>query len=304
MVILCMKAHSVKHVSYRFLQNPSTAASNAILFSTKNVQTFLGGNVMYQSDSIADSVLDVRCGSLSEPFLHQSHLHYLYYDNGAPPLHYGERLYSKHCTRCGEDGRLSCDECDFSLCFVCAMLPQKVTRHRYDDHPLFLSYGISSVDGKYWCEVCETEVNPTNWVYMCNDCGVVLHVSCVVGDYTYLMPITSSVLTSYDEVGIVIILGEESEEVDSVNSSGEEEAEEMDSATSSGEEENSVTRLREGGEEVVSNTSICRPLCCVCNSRCKLPFVLKSSRTGVELHNCSLECRNQWQHYLRMKSVC
>ncbi|KAF2534551.1 hypothetical protein F2Q70_00029134 [Brassica cretica] len=39
--------------------------------------------------------------------------------------------------------------------------------------------------------------------------------------------------------------------------------------------ESSMTR---SNEEVVSNNSICRPLCAVCNSRCKLPSVLKVSK--------------------------
>ncbi|KAG7584418.1 Zinc finger PHD-type [Arabidopsis suecica] len=127
--------------------------------------------------------LDVRCGSISEPFPHGSHQHPLYYSNDM----------SKSCTACGERinrGRLSCDECDFNLDFKCALLPEKVMRHRYDDHPLFLSYGESSVDGEYWCEACEKKVNPKKWFYTCNDCGVTLHISCVVGDFSYAMPVS------------------------------------------------------------------------------------------------------------------
>ncbi|KAL0694113.1 hypothetical protein Bca4012_061293 [Brassica carinata] len=172
--------------------------------------------------------LDVRCASVTEPFEHKSHTHPLYYSTD----------HSKRCGACESDGILSCDECEFSLCFKCALLPQKVTRHRYDDHPLFLSYGERSVDGEYWCEACETKVNPDKWFYTCKDCGITLHISCVIGDFSYTIPGTLSF----------------------------------------------------GFEEYVYNTSSCRPLCCMCNSRCKLPFIVKLPKDGVDVFICSSKC--------------
>ncbi|XP_056844564.1 uncharacterized protein LOC108820157 isoform X2 [Raphanus sativus] len=127
--------------------------------------------------------IDVRCGSLSEPFVHGSHPHPLYFYMGNQKIHMScsgcKRRLAKY---------LVCEECDFILCFVCAFLPQKVMRHRYDDHPLYLSYGERSVDGKYWCEACETKLNPEEWFYTCNECGVVLHISCTLGEFTYTTP--------------------------------------------------------------------------------------------------------------------
>jgi len=114
-------------------------------------------------------------------------------------------------------------------------------RHRYDDHPLFLSYGEMGVDGKYWCEACETKLNPEKWFYTCNECGITLHISCVIDTYAYCMPGT----------------------------------------------------LRWSKGTFVSNRSICRPLCCVCNSRCKLPFIRTLPEDGADLYFCSLECENK-----------
>ncbi|KAL1208344.1 Protein VACUOLELESS GAMETOPHYTES [Cardamine amara subsp. amara] len=132
-------------------------------------------------------VLDVRCGAISEPFEHRSHLH---------PLYYTKDVESSSCDGYDIDEfnceNFSCDECVFSLDYKRAILPQKVMRHRYDDHPLSLSYGESSVNGDYWCEACETKVNPEEWFYTCDDCGVILHISCVLGDFSYIMPGTCS----------------------------------------------------------------------------------------------------------------
>ncbi|KAL1220797.1 Protein VACUOLELESS GAMETOPHYTES [Cardamine amara subsp. amara] len=201
-----------------------------------------------------DIVLDVRCSSLSEPFVHESHQHPLYYTGG---------YCMSKCTACGDctnreiySALFNCDQCDFRLGFKCAILPHKVMRYKYDDHPLCLSYSESSVDGEYyWCEACETKVNPRKWFYTCKDCGVALHISCVVGDVSYVMP--GSVL--------------------------------------------SVARLAGGLKfydgEVVPNTSICRPICTVCNSRCKLPSILQCNpRSTIFLqlsmtgYVCSLGC--------------
>ncbi|KAL9299978.1 putative chromatin regulator PHD family [Arabidopsis thaliana] len=174
--------------------------------------------------------IDVRCATVTEPFEHKSHQH---------PLHYSTD-HSKRCSECDGDGKLSCDDCEFGLCFKCAILPQKVMRHRYDDHPLFLSYGEMGVAGKYWCEACETTVNPEKWFYTCNECGITLHISCVIDTYAYSMP------------GALTWIG-----------------------------------------TFVSNHSICRPLCCVCNSRCKLPFVRTLPEDGADLYFCSLECEKK-----------
>ncbi|CAH8389260.1 unnamed protein product [Eruca vesicaria subsp. sativa] len=137
--------------------------------------------------------IDVRCALISDSLDHVSHPHPLYY----------YRTVKCCCSRCEEGGYFCfrCDECDdYMLNGKCALLPEKVMKNRYDDHPLFLSYVDMNVDEKYWCESCETKVNPK-------------------GRDGYM---TSS------------------------------------------------------NYEVVSNNSICRPVCYGCNSRCKLPSVLKS----------------------------
>ncbi|ESQ50780.1 hypothetical protein EUTSA_v10022573mg [Eutrema salsugineum] len=185
----------------------------------------------YESGTIT---LDVRCGTVTDSVVHDSHAHRLYYTTCG-------FLSSTSCSVCNKriSASFSCDWCEFRLCYWCVVLPQKVMRHRYDDHPLFLSYGESNVDEYYWCEACETKLNPKKWFYTCKHCGVVLHISCGFGILSYVMPGTRS------------------------------------------------SRIFDRSEKVVDNTSICRKLCCVCNSRCRLPTILSYQWDG---YTCSYNC--------------
>lgn len=124
-----------------------------------------------------DLVLDVRCISLSEFFSHDNHEH---------PLHYNKSYIGK-CDACDESikaGAFSCGACDYNLDFHCAGLP-KTVNHAWDQHPLYLSCK-NSASGKYWCDICEEEMDQNKWFYTCNDCELVLHVKCVLGDFSRL----------------------------------------------------------------------------------------------------------------------
>ena len=184
--------------------------------------------------------------------IHERHPH---------PLYYKFFTFSAvaKCDICHITRRhlLCCEECDFRLDFRCATLPKKVMKQRYDDHPLFLSYGENNVDGEYWCDVCEKRVDAKTWFYTCDACGVTLHVSCVVGDFSYHMPgPLSTVVSEYKMVPPAVV----------------------------------------SLYKVVPNTSICRPLCSRCHTRCKLPCILETSEDGVNVYFCSNDChKNPWE---------
>jgi hypothetical protein len=93
--------------------------------------------------------------------------------------------HSKKCKACGTKAGydLNCIVCDdYSLCMTCATLPSKV-KHRCDDHLLSLRQGASDFDtGHLWCDICETKTDPSVFYYTCDDCGVSLHLKCVLGD--------------------------------------------------------------------------------------------------------------------------
>ncbi|KAG2318237.1 hypothetical protein Bca52824_021359 [Brassica carinata] len=82
---------------------------------------------------------------------------------------------------------LNCSACGFDLCLYCATLPEKIW-HISDEHPLTLYYGGKEATGKNWCEICEIELDSSKWFFTCSDCGVTLHVQCVVGDFSRLTP--------------------------------------------------------------------------------------------------------------------
>ncbi|CAH2035921.1 unnamed protein product, partial [Thlaspi arvense] len=131
---------------------------------------------------VGEEELDVRCGSVSEPFNHPSHpQHTLYFmSKDVELLCHGCYTAKSPVLICIEDG------CGFVLDFKCATLPQ-VIKHRVDDHPLSLCFG-EKANGKHWCDVCEKEIDPRKWFYTCKDQRACLHTNCVLGDFKGLMP--------------------------------------------------------------------------------------------------------------------
>jgi len=128
---------------------------------------------------------DLLCSSVPVPFFHGSHPH--------PLLYLNSRLFGtmKTCQCCGVDedkAVVGCMKCSYFLDFRCATLPLSVTLPRYDDHQLTLCSSDEKASDKYWCDICERETNPKTWFYTCKDCGVTLHVFCVVGDIRYAQP--------------------------------------------------------------------------------------------------------------------
>jgi len=134
-----------------------------------------------------DFQLHVQCATVSEPLVHESHMHPLFLTSKP-----GEW---KDCSVCKESNysltneKFNCiEECDFALCFGCATLPQKV-RYKYDKHMLTLSYGKETSTMTYWCEACEGEIDPKKRFYMCDEyCCVTLHINCMLGADKYMDP--------------------------------------------------------------------------------------------------------------------
>uniref|UniRef100_A0A6N2N5P2 DC1 domain-containing protein n=1 Tax=Salix viminalis TaxID=40686 RepID=A0A6N2N5P2_SALVM len=103
------------------------------------------------------------------------------------PLYLAVESENRHCSGCGvsaEYGTFRCVDCDFNLDFKCATLPDKA-RHRYDKHPLFLTY-IDPNDYQYVCQICEKERDPKLWFYRCEKCDFDANPECVLGKYPFI----------------------------------------------------------------------------------------------------------------------
>ncbi|XP_010548810.1 PREDICTED: uncharacterized protein LOC104820137 [Tarenaya hassleriana] len=126
--------------------------------------------------------IDAQCSSIREPFDIECHHHPLYYTSSETGRCKACAKLKMYVLRCVEDG------CEYALCFGCVGLPSTV-KHDCDDHPLVLCYGEKQERGKYWCDICEEKTDPNLWFYICNHCGLTLHVGCVLGeDLAYFEP--------------------------------------------------------------------------------------------------------------------
>jgi len=208
---------------------------------------------------------DVRCGSISEPFFHPSHPDHPLYCI----LPYG-KIFCNGCYKF-KYGMLVCVEyeCNHLICFNCATLPP-VVKHRVDDHPLSLCYG-EKASGICWCDICEAKADPEIWFYTCKDQRASLHTSCVLGDFSGLMP--GSTLKSASNSSEVLLNNIVSRPFCSF-------LELMPGST-----------LESAGKsvEVGLNKSTSRPFCISCKLHCIFPIILKRLGTSDE-YFCSILC--------------
>ncbi|XP_010422952.1 PREDICTED: uncharacterized protein LOC104708145 [Camelina sativa] len=126
--------------------------------------------------------VDVRCilVAADHPFTHKSHERPLF----IPISTVDKKALCGACKTTGADFYLQCTLCDFSLCYKCATVPDKL-HYKYDALPLSLCYGEASNE-TYWCEVCEGKLDPSKWFYTCNKSYINIHLNCVFGSAAYM----------------------------------------------------------------------------------------------------------------------
>ncbi|CAA0400394.1 unnamed protein product [Arabidopsis thaliana] len=133
-----------------------------------------------------DFQLHVQCANVSEPLVHESHMHPLFLTTKPEEWRVCSACKESDCTVTNET--FNCIECDFALCFRCATLLQKL-RYKHDKHTLTLSYGEETSTKPSWCEICERNINPQERFYMCDEyCCVTLHIECMLGVALYIKP--------------------------------------------------------------------------------------------------------------------
>ncbi|PWA60211.1 zinc finger, PHD-type [Artemisia annua] len=95
-----------------------------------------------------------------------------------------EREYATECLMCqgyipSSRCSFACDTCRVGVHFKCALLLPREIRHKYDKHPMSLSYlPVENHKSDYFCEICEDELNPERCFYHCYECAWSIHPAC------------------------------------------------------------------------------------------------------------------------------
>ncbi|EOA16368.1 hypothetical protein CARUB_v10004518mg [Capsella rubella] len=120
-----------------------------------------------------------------------------------------QQLGCGECMRCKSLSNsfffLECVKSKSFLCLTCANVPS-VVHYKYDSHLLTLCYGEEDATNlKYWCEICESILDPKIWFYTCDSCRVTLHVTCLLGLNMYLKPLVTIKSYNHDEEKMEIV---------------------------------------------------------------------------------------------------
>ncbi|CAN6985321.1 unnamed protein product [Brassica oleracea var. botrytis] len=209
----------VKHVSFLLIWVLSCVARNAVLPSMKNVLAYhrkwiirryiaivqMNINEGFFTCSVCKQMscgfmyrccqedcwfeIDVKCASFTDPFKHTTHRCplYLRLEDHGYYLCRGCHVPSTTVATC-----TTCEDSSFD--FKCLNLPP-VIRYKYDVHPLYLYSGTEYYKKPLlekrpdsWCDVCEKQILEDLLFYVCFDCRIALHVTCILGNYPYMKP--------------------------------------------------------------------------------------------------------------------
>ncbi|XP_059462656.1 uncharacterized protein LOC132191581 [Corylus avellana] len=110
----------------------------------------------YRRESLLEKSVDVMEKTINPEIIeHEGHQHPLF-------LHVRS---NKNCNACDDDSEglkdaifVCTSTCDFTLGFECATL-SLVARHKYDEHPLALTYVVEDDSEEYYCLICEEEMD-------------------------------------------------------------------------------------------------------------------------------------------------
>ncbi|KAL1225536.1 Protein VACUOLELESS GAMETOPHYTES [Cardamine amara subsp. amara] len=143
--------------------------------------------------------VDVGCILVPDCFTHKSHEHPLFI-----PIISWQDFKCECCKDKYAKRYLRCTLCDFSLCYKCATIPDKL-HDKYDSLPLSLCYGEDWSDETYWCEVCEKKLDPRKWFYLRDKPCITIHSSCVFGPSAYMKPGDTLIYYDYSVVTVKVI---------------------------------------------------------------------------------------------------
>ncbi|KAL1538115.1 hypothetical protein AAHA92_26897 [Salvia divinorum] len=174
-------------------------------------------NGLFYACRECDFKVDIKCAAMPDIIHHAAHPQHLlkhgaHLDTGSRHLSCaagcgdGIYLYDFYGCRSGS--------CDFVVHVKCAVLPASVSSRRWDKHhPLLLTYDATlNHPGDFYCDQCETQMNPKSWMYHCRACDLSFHPLCFhttsgkyrniklgqeyVNDATHPHPLTFQLLTT------------------------------------------------------------------------------------------------------------
>ncbi|KAL8251824.1 hypothetical protein R6Q59_035517 [Mikania micrantha] len=124
--------------------------------------------------------IDVNCAFIPEKITHEAHANHLLTRVDASSSHPSEiKCRACHVPIDIRDIYFRCSACDFHLDCRCALVLPKTIRHKFDKHSLKLTYSpVEDHKSRYFCEVCEEDLDPGKWFYHCVECAQSIHTAC------------------------------------------------------------------------------------------------------------------------------
>lgn len=138
-------------------------------------------NGLFYGCTKCDFKVDIKCVSLPDTIKHEVHpRHHLKLQTEEMTRY----SYIRPCRACNwstwDRASYKCDVCHIMFHAECALLPKQVSNRRWDKHLLLLTYNASANHpSKFYCEVCERNMNPKWWMYHCRECDVSIHTKCL-----------------------------------------------------------------------------------------------------------------------------
>ncbi|XP_047963868.1 uncharacterized protein LOC125208327 [Salvia hispanica] len=130
--------------------------------------------------------VDIECACMTDTIHHAGHPQHLLEHVAQPDLKRDAKSWRFMCAAgCGyviDNVCYRCcnNSCDFMVHVRCAVLPASVSSLRWDErHPLMLTYDATlNRPGDFYCDQCETRMNPKRWMYRCRACDLSFHPRC------------------------------------------------------------------------------------------------------------------------------
>ena len=144
-----------------------------------------GDAAVYHCSSCTDFDLHPACAKIAREIVSFMHPHRLALQ---PPY---SRGYNAICDGCLENlggsqwiYRCSTSGCDFDLHARCAKYARTISHPIHEEHELVL-INESTTPGPHssvMCDACDSQVDPKELVYHCEECGFDIHPNCVIGE--------------------------------------------------------------------------------------------------------------------------